>query len=102
MNDIPHKDQYADYTEWADSWEEISGDVEIGNRLARLNGADRACYLIFFLREKGPFAYHMIHAVQQTVYGLETEIGHADTVGVGIDQRDRDTSLPVLAYYACF
>ena len=33
MNDIPHKDQYADYTEWADSWEEISGDVEIGNRI---------------------------------------------------------------------
>ena len=40
--------------------------------------------------------------VEQRVDRLQSEVGHADVVGVGVDEGDRDASAPVLLHVAAF
>ena len=43
-----------------------------------------------------PLADDIFVAIQKTVDGLESEVGHAYVVCIGIDQGDGDSSAPIL------
>jgi hypothetical protein len=47
--------------------------------------------------EEDALADHVAQRVQVAVDRLEAEVGHADGVGVRVDERDRDAAAPVLA-----
>jgi hypothetical protein len=49
---------------------------------------------IFWLREEGSFADHIIRSVQDSIKGLESEVGHSHMVGVGIEETNRDFPAP--------
>ena len=48
-----------------------------------------------FFREERPLADDIMHAVQKAVNPLESEVGHAEMVGVGINKDDTQLSTGV-------
>ena len=74
---------------------EGKGDnIGIGQAFSGLKGPERFLFSGGRFRQKYAFADDMVIMVQQAIDTLETEIGHAQMIAIGIDQSETDPASP--------
>ena len=69
-------------------------NIGIGQAFSGLKGPEGFLFSGGRLRQKYTFADDMIIMVQQAIDTLETEVGHAQMIAIGIDQSKTDAASP--------
>ena len=69
-------------------------NIGIGQAFSGLKGPERLLFSGGRLRQKYALANDVVIIVQQTIDALETEIGHAQMIAIGVDQSKTDPATP--------
>ncbi len=70
--------------------------------LKNIFGRTDQFFIPVFSFPESPFANYLVVAIQETVDGVKTQIGHAQVVGIGINNGDGQSAAPIFANRAVF